>query len=55
MTLHVLPAPFFLEKMCMAKKMPHTNISVSFESDKMDELHHRTPSQLKGTYFYLSE
>lgn len=55
MTLHVLPAPFFLETMCMAKKMPHTNISVSFESDKMDELHHRTPSQLKGTYFYLSE
>lgn len=35
--------------------MPQTNISGSFESDKMDELHHRTPSQLKGTYFYLTE
>lgn len=55
MTLHVLPAPFFLEKLCMAEKMPQTNISASSGSDKMDELHHRTPSQLKGTYFYLPE
>lgn len=55
MTLHVPPGPFVLEKLCMAEKMPQTNISVSFGSDKMDELHHRTPSQLKGAYFYLTE
>lgn len=55
MTFHVPPGPFFLEKLSMAEKMPPTNISESFQSDKMDELHHTTPSQLQGAYFYLTD